>query len=86
MARPAHPSATILGTAIREKRGEVSGKVLAKNLDISQGTLSGLERGRHPPSAATARAIAGWLGWTMEEVMDAAKPSRASKKGVPSPP
>lgn len=35
-------------------------------------TLSRLERGTHRPSADTARKLATWLGWTVEEVLDAA--------------
>lgn len=29
-------------------------------------------RGTHRPSADTARALARWLGWTVEQVLEAA--------------
>lgn len=38
---------------------------------VSYVTLSGLERGTHRPSADTARKLARWLGWTMEQVFEA---------------
>lgn len=35
-------------------------------------TLSRLERGTHRPSYDTAVKLARWLGWTVEQVMEAA--------------
>jgi DNA-binding XRE family transcriptional regulator len=36
-------------------------------------TLSRIERGTHRPTYDTARALATWLGWTVDEVMVAAE-------------
>ena len=35
--------------------------------------LSRLETGTRKPSADTARALARWLSWTIEQVLDAAE-------------
>ena len=39
---------------------------------MPQTTLSRIERGTHAPSVATALALAKWLGWSVEQVIEAA--------------
>ncbi len=73
MPRPRSGEPTRLGQAIRAQRGEVSLEAIAAELDVSHTTLSRLERGTHRPSAATARTLARRLGWTVEQVLDAAE-------------
>lgn len=76
MPRIAPPTPTTLGAAIRAKRGAASLESLAPDLKLSHPTLSRIERGTHQPSYSTAKALAKWLGWTVEEVMEAAESSR----------
>lgn len=72
MPRPLSPARTALGVAIRARRGD-RGQVLAEEESgIPHTTLSRIERGAHAPSADTARALARWLGWSTDEVLDAA--------------
>ena len=42
------------------------------DLGVAQTTLSGVERGSHTPSPDTAMKLAAWLGWTLEQVYEAA--------------
>jgi DNA-binding XRE family transcriptional regulator len=46
---------------------------VAPALGVSNVTLSRIERGVVSPSLPTARALARWLGWTLEQVLDAAE-------------
>ena len=75
MSRP--PSAptpsTALGVALVARRGSTPGRVAAAEIGIDQGMLSRLEAGARKPSAPTARALARWLGWTTDQVLDAAE-------------
>lgn len=70
--RPPPEPATALGAAIQRQRGAARQEDAAADLELTGTTLSRLERGTHRPSADTARALARWLGWTMEQVLDAA--------------
>lgn len=72
MGRPPKPVGTALGAAIRARR---SGRQVdaAAELGVSRSTLAEAERGTHAPSLATARALARWLGWSLEDVLDAAE-------------
>lgn len=71
--RPAHPPSTALGVVLRAKRGTRTQREAAPEIGVDRVTLTRIERGTHAPSMETARALATWLGWTMERVMDAAK-------------
>ena len=64
---PRHPPipTTVLGAAVQKEE-------LAHELGISRPTLSRVERGSHAPSVTTAIALARWLGWTLEAVVEAA--------------
>lgn len=53
-------------------RGALTGDEAAVVLHVTAGTYYKLERGTHRPSTDTARALAKWLGWTVEQVLDAA--------------
>lgn len=72
MPRPRLPPTSALGTALVERRGEASLDACAEALGIRYTTLSRLERGTHRPSYATAVKLAAWLGWTTDQVMEAA--------------
>lgn len=63
---------TVLGDAIKAKRGERSLPVVGRELGVSHQTVLRLERG-HEPSLSTAQALAKWLGWTLEQVAEAAE-------------
>lgn len=72
MPRPPKPVGTALGHAIRSARGDAGQQDLAAVLGVSPLTLSRLERGKHEPSLATALKLAKWLGWSVEQVVEAA--------------
>lgn len=72
MSRAVHPPRTRLGVALRSRRGELSLTLVSEDAGVPWPTLSRLERGTHRPSADTARKLATWLGWTVEEVLVAA--------------
>ena len=73
MARPPAKPVTALGAEVQRKRGGVSLRTAAEEAGVPDTTLSRIERGTHRPSYDTARAIATWLGWTVDEVMVAAE-------------
>jgi transcriptional regulator with XRE-family HTH domain len=70
---PDHQPPNALAAAIRTARGTERLTDVAPRLKIAHVTLSRLERGTHRPSADTARSLARWLGWTVEQVLDAAE-------------
>jgi len=72
MPRPPSTPTTALGRAIQAKRADSTGRAVAHDMGISGGALYRIEAGQRRPSADTARALARWLGWTMEQVLDAA--------------
>lgn len=57
---------------MQQHRGALRGEDAAAILGVSKGTCYKPERGTHGPSTDTARALARWLGWTVEHVLDAA--------------
>ncbi len=73
MPTPLAPVTTRLGQAVRDRRAERSQREAADEVGIPQATLSRIERGTHRPSVETARALADWLGWSLEQVLDAAE-------------
>lgn len=73
MGRPSKPPQNALGVAMRVKRADVVGDEIAALLMITRGTYYNLERGIHQPSYDTAKKLATWLGWTTDQVMEAAK-------------
>lgn len=72
MPRPSLPPGSRLGIAIRERRGVQTQAGVASELGLVALTLSRLERGTHRPSYETAVKLAAWLGWTTDQVMNAA--------------
>ena len=71
---PSNPTpTTALGAALIARRAGRGGRVAAAEIGIDQGMLSRLETGARKPSADTARALARWLGWTTDQVLDAAE-------------
>jgi DNA-binding XRE family transcriptional regulator len=72
MPRPAPKPSSALATAIQAKRADLRQQDAADVLGVSGGTLSRLERGTHQPSTDTALKLARWLGWSMEQVIEAA--------------
>jgi len=85
---PSNPTpSTALGVAIIACRGGRSGREAAAEIGIDQGMLSRLETGARSPSAQTARALARWLGWTTDQVLDAAgQPASAPSDSTPPQP
>ena len=73
MPNPPAPTTTALGAAIRLRRADKAQAALADSLGVATLTLSRIERGQHLPSVATARKLAAWLSWTVEQVLDAAE-------------
>lgn len=84
MPNPPAPTGSSLGTAIRRQRGAMSQAGLAAQLGVVPLTLSRIERGAHTPSYATAVKLAAWLGWTTDQVMEAAaRPAPAAEPTLP---
>lgn len=81
MPRPPALPSTSLGAAVQDRRAGEPMRALAERLQVANTTLSSIERGTHAPSVATARALAKWLGWTVEQVLDA-----ADQPAPPAPP
>jgi len=54
------------------RRGSTPLRDVGEEVGLPHTTLSHLERGTHRPSTDTARKLATWLGWTIEQVLDAA--------------
>lgn len=73
MGRPPQTPVTTLGLAMREHRGSRPGHEVCKDIGIDSGMYHRLEAGKRGPSAPTARALARWLGWTTDQVLDAAE-------------
>ena len=57
---------------MRVRRDGSTGEEAAEILGVFRNTYYRLERGTHRPSFDTARKLAAWLGWTTDQVMDAA--------------
>ncbi len=62
---------TVLAAAMLARRAGQPAEVVAPALGVHLSTLLRLERG-YAPSAPTVLKLARWLGWTMEQVMEAA--------------
>lgn len=67
------PPTTRLGAAMRDARGATTQAAAAVASGIPQPTLARIERGTHEPSLDTAVALARWLGWSVEQVVEAAR-------------
>lgn len=67
------PPATALSVALQNRRGTSTQREAAKVMGVHHATLARIERGTHRPSADTAVALAKWLGWSVEAVLEAAK-------------
>lgn len=72
MPRPRSALSTALGATLVAKRGGASLEAVAVEVGVPYTTLSRVERGTHAPSIATALKLAKWLGWTVEQVVEAA--------------
>jgi DNA-binding XRE family transcriptional regulator len=84
MARPVLPAGSALGVAIRERRRAITQADFAEQLGVVPLTLSRIERGTHGPSYATAVKLAAWLGWTTDQVMEAAgRPAPSAEPTLP---
>lgn len=66
------PPRTALGVALRRRRAGRTGIEVASDLEIDHDHYYRLERGTHRPSYDTAVKLAAWLGWTTDQVMQAA--------------
>lgn len=67
----AYERTTELGRAMLTKRGQFGTFIAGKEMGLSQSKVSRIERGLVLPSLADARAIARWLGWSLDRVADA---------------
>lgn len=70
--RPPTIPTTQLGTAVAAARGARSQRQLDAELGVSRGAVGRIESGSHTPSLRTALILARWLGWTVEQVIEAA--------------
>lgn len=83
MARPSSAPITLLGQAMQARRGVESGRDVALSIGVDPAVFYRLETGRRGPSAQTARSLARWLGWTTDQVLDAAEQQlQGSKLGA----
>ncbi len=73
MGRRPSPPKTALGAAMRARRGDATGLAAAEVVGLGEDHWYRLERGQHRPNTDTARKLAAWLGWTVEQVLDAAE-------------
>ena len=64
---------TALAAAIQARRGASKLRDIADEVGISWATLARLERGGGVQKIATRSAVARWLGWTEEQVIEAVK-------------
>lgn len=64
---------TALAAAIQAKRGNAKLRDIADEAGISWATLARLERGGGVQKIATRLAVARWLGWDEEQVIEAVK-------------
>jgi hypothetical protein len=58
---------------MQSKRGTTPSTVVAPEVGLSHSAWLRLEGAVHRPSVDTARKLARWLGWTVEQVLDAAE-------------
>jgi DNA-binding XRE family transcriptional regulator len=72
MPRPRNAPTTALGASLVGRRAAASLEVAAAQVGLPYTTLSRLERGTHRPSLDTAVKLARWLGWSVEQVVEAA--------------
>ena len=56
-------------------RGSTPGEVKAIELGMARSTWFRLERGEGRPAPEIAIVLARWLGWSLEQVYEAAKPA-----------
>jgi transcriptional regulator with XRE-family HTH domain len=73
------PSLAELGRLLKEKRGDRGVRAVAKEIGISHGTLSRVERG-YLPDLENFQKICSWLGIEPEPV---AAPEPKRKAGAP---
>jgi DNA-binding XRE family transcriptional regulator len=65
-ARNWSPKPNALAASLRARRGQRHQAEVAVEISISRSALSELERGTHAPSTRNARAVAAWLGWSLD--------------------
>ena len=73
MGRPALSPTNALGAAIRARRSAAGQTATAADIGVARTTLAQIERGEFTPSINTALALARWLGWSVEQVIEAAR-------------
>ena len=64
---------TALAAAIQAKRGTSKLRDIADEAGLSWATLARLERGGGVQKIATRSAVARWLGWTEDQVIEAVR-------------
>lgn len=73
MGRSRARAPTKLGAAVQAKRGASALRDVAKAIGVPDTTLSRVERGADSLSLGNALAVSKWLGWSVEQVIAAAK-------------
>ena len=69
--KPTTPS-SVLGVALRARREGLTLHQAQAECGVEASTLARIERGESMPTARSALALARWLGWTVERVIEAA--------------
>lgn len=84
MPRPRSQPPTVFARAVTDARGDRSLMDVGAQLGLDYTTLSSIERGKVRPSFGSAAILARWLGWTMEQVYEAANtPVSAAEATLP---
>lgn len=82
-ARTISPT-TLLGRSLVNRRGDRTLVAVAEQLGVSYVCVARIELAARKPSPSTALKIARWLGWTMEQVYEAANtPVGAAEAALP---
>lgn len=68
---------------MRQRRATQVGEAAAATVGVSRSTYFKIEEALHLPSPSTALALARWLGWTMEQVYEAANTPVSAAEATP---
>lgn len=83
MGRPAPTPGSLLGAELQSRRAGRPSTEIAPEVGVTHSTWLRIEKGKHRPTYDTAVRLAAWLGWTVEQVMEAAKAPAPSEVETP---
>jgi plasmid maintenance system antidote protein VapI len=84
MARPPPQPGSLLGATLQSRRAGRPSTEVAPEIGVTHTTWLRLERGTNRPTYDTAVKLAAWLGWTTDQVMEAAaRPAPAAEPTLP---